>query len=341
MISVLIDTYNYGRYIEQAIESVLDQDFPAAEREILVVDDGSTDDTPDRVRKYCTAIRYLRKTNGGQASAFNYGLERARGEIVALLDADDYWLPGKLRRLAEVFERHPEAGMVYHQLRYRYEKEGRVEDGAGPLISGFLPANMADLLRYECFPTSFLAFRRSVLKVLLPIPEELTIMADAYLSRLVLFLAPIVSLPEFLAMYRLHGTNLFLSAGPVERAREEVRARSTMALARSGRRWLRERGYDLGRMDLRMLRRHWELEMEKARFALRHPGNVRFCWHLLRSTRCFGAQTNWKHRGVTYLNAAGSLVMGYENVHRLDEWRGAIKRTLMGAGREHGREISA
>jgi glycosyltransferase involved in cell wall biosynthesis len=117
LISVLIDTYNYGLYIEQAIDSVLAQDFPTAEREILVVDDGSTDDTPERMRKYGPAITYLRKRNGGQASAFNFGLACAGGKIVALLDADDYWLPGKLRRLAEEFEKNPEAAMVYHAVR--------------------------------------------------------------------------------------------------------------------------------------------------------------------------------------------------------------------------------
>src|SRR5579871_6434531 len=106
LISVLIDTYNYGRYVEEAIESVLAQDFPADEREILVVDDGSTDDTPARVRKFGGAVTYLRKSNGGQASAFNFGLSHAGGKYVALLDADDYWLPGKLSRVAEEFEKH-------------------------------------------------------------------------------------------------------------------------------------------------------------------------------------------------------------------------------------------
>jgi glycosyltransferase involved in cell wall biosynthesis len=329
-ISVLIDTYNYGRYVEQAIESVLQQDFPTAEREILVIDDGSTDDTPERVEKYGLAITYLRKPNGGQASAFNCGLERARGKIVAFLDADDYWLPGKLQRLADEFERHPEAGMVYHQLRYRYESADRLEDGNGPLISGFLPANSSDLLAYECFPTSFLAFRRSVLRVLLPIPNELTIMADAYVSRLVLFLAPVVALPEILAVYRLHGSNLFWSAGQMEKGRQLVRSQVTIALARSWRRWLRERGYDLERPDLQTLFLHWQLEVEKARFALRHPSNLRFCRHLLRSTKTFGARKNWKHRAVTYLNAAGSLFVGYQNAGRLDEWRMGVKRALFG-----------
>jgi glycosyltransferase involved in cell wall biosynthesis len=327
-VSVWIDTYNYGRCVEEAIESVLAQDFPEAERETLVVDDGSTDDTEERLRKYEGTIMYLRKTNGGQASAFNYGLERARGEIVAFLDADDYWLPGKLTRLAEEFARHPDAGMVYHQIRHRYEKEGRLEDGTAPLVSGFLPANTADLLRYECLPTSFLAFRRSVLKLLLPIPEELKIMADAHLSRLVVFLAPIVSVPECLAVYRLHGNNLFWSSGSMDRAREEVRARATIALARGGREWLWQRGYDLHRLDLRMLFRQWELEAEKAGFAAANPGNARFCWHLIQSARYFGARRTWRHSTVAYVNAVGSLALGYKSAHKLDEWRVAMKSTL-------------
>jgi len=91
--TVLIDTYNYGQYVEDAVASALAQDFAAEEREVLVVDDGSTDATEERLQKFGHAIRYLRKPNGGQASAFNFGFEHARGEVVALLDADDVWLP--------------------------------------------------------------------------------------------------------------------------------------------------------------------------------------------------------------------------------------------------------
>src|SRR5258705_3481772 len=105
-VSVLIDTCNYGEFIEEAVSSALAQDFPAEQREILVVDDGSTDDTQERLRKFGDTIRYLRKANGGQASAFNFGFEHARGEVIALLDADDVWLPGKLERLYEVFGQH-------------------------------------------------------------------------------------------------------------------------------------------------------------------------------------------------------------------------------------------
>src|SRR5258708_32136986 len=96
--SIVIDTYNYGEFIEEAVASALAQNFPAEEREILVVDDGSTDDTQERLGKFGEAIRYLRKPNGGQASAFNFGFAHAKGEGIALLDAGDALLSGKLGR---------------------------------------------------------------------------------------------------------------------------------------------------------------------------------------------------------------------------------------------------
>ena len=75
-VSVLIDTYNHERFIEQAIVSVLEQDFPSSQMEIIVVDDGSTDRTAEIVRKFESRVRLLRKPNGGQASAFNTGISR-------------------------------------------------------------------------------------------------------------------------------------------------------------------------------------------------------------------------------------------------------------------------
>ena len=89
-VSVLIDTHNHERFIEEAVSSVLAQDFPAADREILVVDDGSTDRTPDILSKFASEIRILQKPNGGQASAFNLGIPQCRGDIIAFLDGDDW-----------------------------------------------------------------------------------------------------------------------------------------------------------------------------------------------------------------------------------------------------------
>lgn len=325
LISVLIDTYNYGRYIEQAIDSVLAQDFCTTEREILVVDDGSTDDTPERVRKYGTAVTYFRKTNGGQASAFNFGLMRASGKIVALLDADDYWLPGKLARLADEFEKNPEAGMVYHAVRELRSVDGSIKDGGLPLLSGFLPACTKDLLSYVLYPASFLAFRRSAIEQLLPIPEALTIQADAHLSGLGIFLAPIVSVPECLAVYRIHGQNLFAGAGKMSPFRQELRLKTRELLVSGMKYWLSERGWDLRRADLHAFFKQWDLLQEKDEFALTPPGRLRSSFHLAEYAWFHAPQLTWKHQTVTYLNAAGALVVGYENVHRLDEWREAVK----------------
>jgi glycosyltransferase involved in cell wall biosynthesis len=293
-VTVLIDTYNYGQFVEEAVGSVLAQDFPVEEREILVVDDGSTDDTPERLRKFGDAIRYLWKPNGGQASAFNFGLERARGKTVAFLDADD----------------------------------GVFQDGGLPLLSGFLPSNTKNLLSYVLYPTSFLAFRRSALELLLPIPKALTIQADAHLSGLIVFVAPIVAVPECLAVYRVHGTNLFADRSESNGPRHELRMKTRRALVDGMRNWLSERAYDLGRPDLHAYFKQWDLSQEKDEFTVSPPGRARISRHLLEYARYYGPQLTWRHRTVTYMNAAGSLVVGYKNVHRLDEWRMAIKIAL-------------
>src|SRR5580658_10377580 len=115
-VTVLIDTYNHERFIEEAIVSVLEQDFPRSEVDILVVDDGSTDRTPEIVRKFQPRVRLVRKANGGQASAFNVGIAEARGEIVAFLDGDDWWSCNKVARVAQVFDASPEVGLVGHSI---------------------------------------------------------------------------------------------------------------------------------------------------------------------------------------------------------------------------------
>src|SRR5271165_565776 len=114
--SVLIDTYNHERFIEEAVSSVLAQDFPSADREILVVDDGSTDRTAELLNKFASQIRVLRKPNGGQASAFNFGVPQCRGEIIAFLDGDDWWAPNKLSAVTEAFSSHPAVGLVGHSI---------------------------------------------------------------------------------------------------------------------------------------------------------------------------------------------------------------------------------
>jgi glycosyltransferase involved in cell wall biosynthesis len=328
-VTVLIDSYNYGHFIEEAIESVLAQDFPAERLEILVVDDGSTDDTAERVRKYGARVEYIYKPNGGQASAFNVGLRAAKGEIVAMLDADDYWLPGKLRRVTEEFEKHPDAGMVYHRLQEFNMQTGLRRDASFTAISGFVAKNRKDLHRYVLYPTSALAFRRRSIEPLLPIPEGLTIQADSHLSGLIIFLAPIVAIEESLAVYRVHGTNLFYSPGaPFSADRIRRRIKTFDALTEGMKDWLRRNGHDLSRPDLRAFFMQWFLSREADEFTISVPGRLRLFWHLCRYNYYFATRLTWRHLFVNYLNAFGALVLGYRHLHLIDEWIAGIKQRL-------------
>jgi len=110
LVSAVIPTYNRAKDIVIAVECVLAQTYKLIE--ILVVDDGSTDTTEEVLRPYLDRIKYLKKPNGGVSSARNWGMERAAGEVVALLDSDDEWLPTKIEDQVAVMKARPEVGMV-------------------------------------------------------------------------------------------------------------------------------------------------------------------------------------------------------------------------------------
>lgn len=110
-VSVVIPTYNCGRFIAEAVESVLAQTVRPAE--IVVVDDGSTDDTAEIVAKFGDRVRYIRQENQGVGAARNKGAEVATGEFLAFLDADDYWAPTKLEKQLAKFAEDPEIGLVH------------------------------------------------------------------------------------------------------------------------------------------------------------------------------------------------------------------------------------
>lgn len=110
-VSVVIPAYNSARFIGEAIDSVLAQDYSQGKIEIIVVDDGSGDGTCQVVAGY-DGVRLLRQANAGAAAARNRGMEHCTGEWVALLDSDDVWLPDKLREQFELAGRLPEAGLI-------------------------------------------------------------------------------------------------------------------------------------------------------------------------------------------------------------------------------------
>jgi glycosyltransferase involved in cell wall biosynthesis len=331
-VTVLIDTYNYGRFIEEAIESVLSQDFPMDQVQILVVDDGSTDDTRQRVAKYASKIDYFYKENGGQASAFNFGLPKVTGEYVVLLDADDFWLPGKLRRVVAEFEKYPDAAMVYDRvLKFDMAANTREPEDFVEL-SGYLPDQPDALFRYEPHATSFVSYRKKFIDQLLPVPEALTIQADGHFALITPFIAPIRGIPECLGVYRIHGANLFYGeddAIPVEQMRRRI---ATRGLAIAGvKSWLSTHGVNLQRPEFRAFFARWQLYQEKDQFALEPPGRLRFFRHLMLYNRYYGPRISRRLRLINRVNAFAALVTGYQHFPLLEKWRlrafASIRRT--------------
>ena len=116
-VSVVMPAYNFGRFLGEAIQSVLDQTFE--DFEVIVVDDGSTDNTKEVVSSFPdTRVRYIYQENRGVSAAQNVGISASRGEYIAFLGADDIWLPQKLELQERAMDSNPQAGVVYSDLYY-------------------------------------------------------------------------------------------------------------------------------------------------------------------------------------------------------------------------------
>jgi len=121
MVSVVIPAWNCARYLRRALDSVLAQQYPHDRLEVVVVDDGSTDASPRIVADYAARdprVRLLQQPNAGPAAARNRGIAAARGELIAFLDADDAWAPGKLAAQAALFAADPSLGLVHCGVRF-------------------------------------------------------------------------------------------------------------------------------------------------------------------------------------------------------------------------------
>lgn len=204
-VSIIIDTYNYGRFVRQAVDSALAQDYPADQLEMVVVDDGSTDDTKALLAPYAGRIKYVLKANGGQAMAFNTGFEQSSGEVVMLLDSDDYWPPEKVRLVAEKFS-DPEVGIVQHPLQ-DVDVQGRPLPTNMPRWPGTYTLETLLAGGAPLAAASGLALRREVLAKIGPIPADIRFASDIYLIAHGLFFCKAVNLSAPLGVHRIHGAN--------------------------------------------------------------------------------------------------------------------------------------
>lgn len=208
LVSIIIDNFNYAHFLGAAIDGALAQTYTPVE--VVVVDDGSTDTSPDVIFGYGDRVSAVFKPNGGHASAFNAGFRASRGTIVMFLDADDLLLPNAVEEVVRAWR--PGVSKAQFVLAH-IDANGRSLGSSVP----YLPAQMPDgdiresILHtggYVGVPTSGNAFARTVLDQLLPLDEvQWRQAADTSLEIIAPFLGDVVSIRKTLGCYRIHESN--------------------------------------------------------------------------------------------------------------------------------------
>jgi glycosyltransferase involved in cell wall biosynthesis len=204
--SIIINNYNYARYLREAVDSALAQTYDNVE--VIVVDDGSTDDSRQVIESYGDRIRAIFKPNGGQPSAVNAGFRASRGELIANLDSDDVYAPNMLARVVEAWG--PDTIKAHFPLRVI--DAGGADCGALNPRARLASGNVAELLlqkgKYISSPSSGNVYSRSVLERILPIPEQSWDHFDCYLETLAPFYGSVVAFDDPLGFYRVHDKNM-------------------------------------------------------------------------------------------------------------------------------------
>lgn len=288
LVSVLMTNYNYATFIEEAIESVMSQTY--RRWELIICDDGSTDDSLAVIGRYAqtsAAIHVIAKRNGGMGSALNAAYAASRGDIIALLDADDAFLPEKIEKVVSIFRKENAPGMVIHRMHI-VDGKGKIE-GTIPRFSRIERGYIAGKLyrrggNWRYMPASAIALRREVARHLFPIDEVLfRALADAYLYTIAPLLVCVDYVEESLSLYRLHGKNMTGTWWYVESAVEK-RLEGSRALRRGVNARLRA----LGLEELEFERHPEHVEVEYVYALQSREARFRQRWRLLRQLcTCF------------------------------------------------------
>jgi glycosyltransferase involved in cell wall biosynthesis len=207
LISIIVTNYNYGQYIGSCLESCLAQTY--ASKEIIVVDDGSTDRSRELIANYGSRIMPVYKENGGQGSAFNAGFAIARGDIVLFLDSDDLLLPACLDELARNWN------SALSKIHFNLKLIGPEGEDLGetycraPLPQGDLSELLLTQGTYVTMPTSGNAFARPFLEKVMPIPAaDWRGHADVYVMNLAPLFGCVGAIDQPLGCYRIHGGSM-------------------------------------------------------------------------------------------------------------------------------------
>lgn len=204
LVSILIVNYNYARFIATAIESALSQTY--SNIEVIVVDDGSTDNSREVIDAYKDRVRAIYQRNGGQPAATNAAFAASTGDIICLLDSDDFYRPDKVSKVVDCYQQRGEAFYVFHALQ-------RVDiNGQGLGINEPMDGSRwldGKVKRFIAPPTTGLTFRRSAWNMIKPMPENLNLLGDNYFKFVIMALARGYYLAEPLGVMKIHGNNMF------------------------------------------------------------------------------------------------------------------------------------
>lgn len=213
LVSVLITNHNYGKYVGEAIQSICAQTY--SHLEVIVCDDGSTDNSCAVIESWCKKdprVRLISQANSGHGSAMNTAFSIAKGEVIALLDADDMAIERRLELVVRAFQQHPGVGLVTHPLEI-LDAQGNSggREPEEPLDEGWLAPALLQGPEPVFPPTSGLALRMEVAKRVYPMPWPRISFADWNwaVREGAAFLAPVTALNCTLGLYRLHGGNMF------------------------------------------------------------------------------------------------------------------------------------
>jgi len=212
---VIIPTFNAGNYIAETIQSVLNQTY--RNYEVIVVDDGSTDNTLDVLKRFEARIKLLTKSNGGPASARNLGIKNSTGEFIAFQDSDDLWTEDKLDKQVTFLEKHPEVGLLFSEAIMFTEEEGekKIQRKIGYIVN----PSFCNLLYGNCIPNLTVIIRRSCIdKIgLLNESKELIAVEDYEYWLRIAKTFPIAGMPGPLAYYRIREGNLMGDGGNIDK----------------------------------------------------------------------------------------------------------------------------
>lgn len=212
LISVVIPTYNYARFLGAMVQSALSQTYRHIE--VIVVDDGSTDDTAEVVRRFLSdsRVRVHIQENQGCIRAMNKGFELSTGGFVAFCGSDDLWHPGHLQQLMEGFRQHPQAGLIFDNGEYFDDSSGRNEGRVIPEhIAKDLarrPTRLDDVFKKNWITNCTFLVRRSVLETTGLFDPNVYMTGDLHLLYRIAAEWPVYFVDYIGARIRMHGNNM-------------------------------------------------------------------------------------------------------------------------------------